>query len=382
MGASSPRGYYYTATGGYGGGYLSSDVNIWHKERDDDEKKLEDDPDYKNLVSLTNRHGGIGIVDSGLKNKKYGHHTSIELKEPFRKPNNEKQNSRDNSLHNSCMGKVRWKDEQGHQNVWLHWGIFSRKVKWNIIPWLKDLVPIFAAIWNDKLWDPTKHPKEQPWDRSDHAERKRAAKCPPLITKMTEMCSLNFSAKHFNASDLLHIDKHFVRTKCTSSFSITNAALYIQHYRVDKSVEIQACKQSKTAKMRANVCKIVNKRAKKGQRLPPNWYLVRLRGIPSKWIKREARTASLLFDLSNNELIDRHCNCKGGQTPVGCSHCTALMWVIGEEQGNIPIRVSASVKAFQKGILIPPSPHDRFLNSKKLNSNSKSSGSGQSSGSE
>eukprot|EP00479_Gromia_sphaerica_P011661 TRINITY_DN583_c0_g1_i1.p2 TRINITY_DN583_c0_g1~~TRINITY_DN583_c0_g1_i1.p2 ORF type:complete len:116 (-),score=21.07 TRINITY_DN583_c0_g1_i1:413-760(-) len=104
---------------------MSSDVHIWHLLRGNDEKGAQKTtPNANNLVSLCKRSEGVGIVDCGLKSKQHGHHPSINLYNPRRKTTVEKQNSAANAIYNSYLSKVRWKDEQAHQNVWLAW-VFS-----------------------------------------------------------------------------------------------------------------------------------------------------------------------------------------------------------------------------------------------------------------
>eukprot|EP00479_Gromia_sphaerica_P010456 TRINITY_DN480_c0_g1_i3.p1 TRINITY_DN480_c0_g1~~TRINITY_DN480_c0_g1_i3.p1 ORF type:complete len:115 (-),score=16.40 TRINITY_DN480_c0_g1_i3:1279-1623(-) len=109
---------------------MSSDVHIWHLLREQDEEELKKIQMPTMLCLCASAVKVLVIVDCGTENKKHGHHASIDLYNPRRKNKSEKQNSPANMVFNAYLSKVRWKDEQAHQNVWLAWGFLRGRVRW------------------------------------------------------------------------------------------------------------------------------------------------------------------------------------------------------------------------------------------------------------
>ena len=333
-------------------------MHIWHQLRENDEKELEKNPKAKNLVSLCRDSNGVGVVDCGLENKKHCHHKSIFLYNPKKKERSEKQNPRENMVFNSYLHRVRWKDEQSHQTVWLAWTFLRGIVPWYYVRWLKKLIPIFGAIWNDILWKPENHPVEQKLDFQDLKERESCEGHDNLIPVIRKKCSLHFTASKFDSEELPKCTKDFVRKVSTSPFKYKNAEAYVQHLKLKKEdkISIEACKEHSTQKSRKEISKKINslKKPKNLPKLPENWRMVQLRGIPSKYKSQEGRTSTLIFDLDSQTLVAKFCTCKGGLNPHGCSHCMAFLFLIGESQGVISkSKPSKSEIAFQTAVTIP-----------------------------
>eukprot|EP00479_Gromia_sphaerica_P010457 TRINITY_DN480_c0_g1_i7.p3 TRINITY_DN480_c0_g1~~TRINITY_DN480_c0_g1_i7.p3 ORF type:complete len:76 (-),score=9.07 TRINITY_DN480_c0_g1_i7:116-343(-) len=62
-------------------------------------------------------------------------------------------------------------------------GVFSVEECAGDAGWLKILIPIFAAIWNDVLWDGKNHKYANPMDLADYEEREIVEKAPTSHTK-------------------------------------------------------------------------------------------------------------------------------------------------------------------------------------------------------